>query len=104
MEGSPIISVSGASWFASRRWTAVRARGQDWLQYETERDSTKDFVREENGRENETDSVKTKADGTTFLFFILQWYIVYIVNEVLALGLSDQINAQRAPYVRTVIL
>ena len=64
----------------------------------------KDFVREENGRENETDSVKTKADGTTFLFFILQWYIVYIVNEVLALGLSDQINAQRAPYVRTVIL
>ena len=33
-----------------------------------ERDSTKDFARAENGRENETDSVKTKADGTTFLF------------------------------------
>ena len=96
--------VSGASWFASRRWTAVRAQGQDWLRYETERDSTKDFVREENGRENETDLVKTKADGTTFLFFILQWYLVYIVNDVLALGLSDQINAQRAPYIRTVIL
>ena len=47
MEGSPM--VSGDSWFASRRWTAVRARGQDWLRYETERDSTKDFVREENG-------------------------------------------------------
>ena len=82
----------------------VRARGQGWLRYETEQDSTKDFVQEENGRENETDSVKTKADGTTFLFLILQWYIVYIVNEVLALGLSDQINAQRAPYVRSVIL
>ena len=66
--------------------------------------SKKDFVCEENGRENETDSVKTKADGTTFLFLILQWYIVYIVNEVLALGLSDQINAQRALYVRMVIL
>ena len=74
------------------------------MRYETERDSTKDFVREENGRENDTDSVKTKADGTTFLFLILQWYIVYIVNEVLALGLSDWINAQRAPYVRSVIL
>ena len=102
MEGSPMIS--GALWFTSRRWTVVRARGQDWLRYETERDSMKDFVREENGRENETDSVKTKVDGTTFLFFILQWYIVYIVNEVLALGLLDQINAQRAPYVCTVIL
>ena len=66
MEGSPMIS--GALWFASRRWTVVRARGQDWLRYETEQDSTKDFVQEENGRENETDSVKTKADGTTFLF------------------------------------
>ena len=76
------------------------------MRYKTERlgDSRKDFVREENGRENETDSVKTKADGTTFLFFILQWYIVYIVNEVLALGLSNKINAQRAPYVHTVIL
>ena len=102
MEDSPM--VSGASWFASRCWTAVRAQGQDWLRYETEQDSTKDFVREENGRENETDSVKTKADGTTCLFFILQWYIVYIVNEVLAFGLSDQINAQIALYVRTVIL
>ena len=39
-----------------------------------------------------------------FLVFILQWYIVYIVNKVLALGLSDWINAQRAPYIRTVIL
>ena len=47
--------------------TVVRARGQDWLWYETERASTKDFVREENDSENETDSVKTKVDGTTFL-------------------------------------
>ena len=48
--------------------TAVRARGQDWLRYETERASMKDFVGEENDSENETDSVKTKADGMTFLF------------------------------------
>ena len=102
MEGSPM--VSGTSWFASRRWTAVRAREQDWLRYETERDSTKDFIQVANGRENKTDSVKTKADSTTFLFFILQWYIVYIVNEVLALGLLDEINAQGALYVHTVIL
>ena len=66
MEGSPMVSE--ASWFVSRRWAAVQARGQDWSRYETERDSTKDFARVENDRENETDSVKTKADGTTFLF------------------------------------